>query len=298
MKRREKPKLTDILKPLYRAFLGCLPDEWAIQVLYYRNFKRFADLRNPRTFSEKTNWRKLHQRDPRFTLFSDKAAVKAEIARLIGRQHVIPTLWTGERPEDVPFEDIAPPYVIKVNHGNSSNIFIHRREDVDKEKIRAELRRTLGHSHAYNARQWGYYDIPRKILIEPMLDIFGKGAPEDYKFYVYHGRAHFVQVNADRWGRDLVAYFDRDWNRFPTERTDREIDSPLPKPPFLAELITIAEKIGAGFDFVRVDLYYAAGNVFFGETTFYSAAGYPFILIGDLDYRFGEPWIIPTENNK
>lgn len=281
------------LRRLYRAFLGLLPDEWVIQLMYRICYGRFADLRTPKTFSEKTNWRKLHQRDPRFTLYSDKVAVKDEIARLVGREHVVPTLWVGERPEDIPFDSLEPPYVIKVNHGYGSNIFIRRREDVDVESIRRGLRGHLRHPHGLNMRQWGYYDIPRRIIIERMLDIFGGDGPEDYKFFVYHGHAHFIQVNVDRWGRDLLAFYDRGWNKL-TLISHRAFQQPLQRPSFLEEMLEIAEKIGSGFDFVRVDLYHASGTVYFGETTFYHSAGYSKPLSGALDMKFGEPWrVVP-----
>ena len=72
------------VKRLYRALIGLLPDEWAIQIAYLRKIQALRESARPRTFNEKINWRKLHQRDPRFTLFADKAAVKDEIARMVG----------------------------------------------------------------------------------------------------------------------------------------------------------------------------------------------------------------------
>lgn len=281
------------LRSIWHAFLDLLPDEWAIQLLYFSNFKRFADLRAPRTFSEKTNWRKLHQRDSRFTLYADKAAVKDVVASLIGREHIVPTLWSGERPEDIPFDDLAPPYVIKVNHGYGSNILIRRVEDIDRESIRTTLARALRHPHGRHTRQWAYYDIPRRIVIEAMLDIYGGGGPEDYKFFVYHGRVHFVQIIVDRWGKHLFAYYDRGWKKLDAPRNSRDIERPVPKPQFLDEMIGIAEKIGASFDFVRVDLYHASGRAYFGEATFYHSSGYSTVIVGELDRMFGEPWILP-----
>ena len=114
-----------MFRKAYCLCLGLLPDEWAIQIMYFRNFHRFANLRNPQTFNEKINWRKLHQRDPRFALFADKVAVKDEIAKLAGPEYVIPTLWVGKRPEDIPFDRLDPPYVIKINNGYGSNLYIH-----------------------------------------------------------------------------------------------------------------------------------------------------------------------------
>lgn len=281
-------------KALYHGLLEVLPDEWAIQLIYHRVYGRFADLREPRTFTEKLNWRKLHQRDPRFTLYSDKLLVKEEIARLVGPQHVIPTLWSGERPEDIPFESLVPPYVVKVTHGYGSNILVRRPQDADPARIRADLALKLRTPHGRHTRQWGYEGIKPRIVIERMLDIFGKGEPEDYKFFVYHGRALFIQVNVDRWTKDEYAYYDRDWDLLPAEPSPGLIDRPLPRPSALPEMLSLAERIGAAFDMVRVDLYQESGRVFFGETTFYHTAGYPLGLKGRMDELFGEPWRIES----
>lgn len=278
------------LRALYHAVLDLLPDEWAIQILYYRRFGRFANLRAPRTLNEKTNWRKLHQRDPRFTLYSDKEGVKEEIARLVGREHVVATLWAGERPEDIPFRDLRPPFVIKTTHASGNNIFIRRPEDIDEEKIIAAMNRELRRSHGKAARQWGYYGIPRKVLVERMLDIFGNGIPEDHKFFVYHGRVHFIQIDVDTMGTPKRAFYDRHWNKLPMTEDWPDIERPIPRPAYLEEMIGIAEQIGAAFDFVRIDLYYETNTVLFGEATFYDSAGFSKPSPDIWDEKFGEPW--------
>ena len=38
-------------------------------------------------------------------------------------------------------------------------------------------------------------------------------------------------------------------------------------------MIVIAEKLSDGFKFLRVDLYNVKGKIYFGELTFYPAAG-------------------------
>ncbi|MCM2304959.1 MAG: hypothetical protein NDJ72_09670 [Elusimicrobia bacterium] len=285
--------LRSALKAVFHAFLGAIPDEWAIQAMYFRRFGRFANLSRPQTLNEKINWRKLHQRDPRFTLFTDKVAVKEEVARLLGKDHIIPTLWSGERPEDIPFGELEPPYVIKVNHGVGKHTFVRHPEDVDKGAIISALNERLKHSYGRATRQWAYDDIKGKILIERLLDIFEDDAPEDYKFFVYHGRAHFIQVELGRFGKHRTSFYDRAWNKLPMTTASPDIDRPLLKPPYLDELIVAAEKIGSIFDFVSVDLYYAENKVYFGETTFYPGAGYSKKNPSVWDYKMGEPWILP-----
>lgn len=284
-----------LLRKAYRYLLGVVPDVWAIRISYLRHFKRGISLKNPRALSEKINWRKLYQRDPRFIVFADKVAVKPQIARLIGEQYVLPTLWVGERPEEIPFDQLEPPYVIKVNHGSGQAIFIRKKEDIERREICNELNKQLLHSHGEQEREWAYLGIPRKILIEPMLEAADGRVPEDYKFFVYHGRALFVQVDygrfSDRW---CELFCDRNWNKIPMRWGVREVERPVPKPRNFEKMLQLAEEIGVQFDFVRVDLYEVPSGIFFGETTFYPDAGYGRIEPAEWDFKFGAPWMIKT----
>ena len=51
-------------------------------------------------------------------------------------------------------------------------------------------------------------------------------------------------------------------------------DGPDELPGGFAAMISAAERIGAGFDHIRVDLYSEAGRVWFGETTMYPSSGH------------------------
>jgi hypothetical protein len=63
-------------------------------------------------------------------------------------------------------------------------------------------------------------------------------------------------------------------------------------------MISIAEKIGALFDFVRVDLYSVPSAVFFGETTFCPLAGLTRFEPMEMDLTFGRPWVLPPAGNR
>ena len=267
-----------------------LPDYIAVNLLHYGVFRRLPDLKHPKTFNEKIAWRKLYQRSPQFPLFSDKIAVKAEIARLIGERHIVETLWTGAAPEAIPFEDLAPPYVVKVNHSHGGSLFIRTARDVRKGTIVSSMREQLGLSHGRRFREWGYLGISPRVLIERMVESPNAGLPDDYKFFVYHGRAHFIQFVCNRPRGLRLNFYDREWNLLPAKLRYPRTSEPVPKPPNLGEMIEIAEKIGAQFDFVRVDLYSPPLGILFGEVTFYPNAGLEPFTPEEWDLRFGEPW--------
>ncbi len=281
-----------IVEEVSKSVINCLPDYAAVNLVYFRCFGRFPNLRHPRTLSEKIAWRKLYQRDPLFPIFADKVAVKAEIAKLIGAQHVIETLWVGGNAEDIPFDALKPPYVIKVNHSNGGHAFVHIGQDINRGKIVASMREQLGRSYGYRYRQWAYWGIPHKIIVERMIQMPGGDIPDDYKLFTYHGRVHFIQLERDRFGGHRQNHYDREWNLLPVKRIYPPTSEPVSKPENLGEIINLAEKIGAQFDFVRVDLYSPPQGIFFGETTFYPAAGFARFFPKEWDFIFGEPWKI------
>ncbi len=261
-------------------------------LIHLRHTGKLPDLRNPSTFNEKILWRKLNQRDPRFPLFSDKIGVKQCIVDLVGAQYVTPTLWTGTDAGAIPYERLATPFVIKANNGSGGNIFIRRREDIDRAAIATTLNRQMHYSHGRQLREWGYLDIKPRILIEPMIWTPDGTAPEDYKFFVYDGKVHFIQYDCDRFDDHRRNLYDADWNLLPATLQFPAEESPIPRPESLAEMIRIAERIGEPFDFVRVDLYSTRDGIRFGEVAFYPGSGFEAFSPPEWDRQFGAPWKI------
>ncbi len=271
-----------------------LPDYAAVNVLYFRRFRRFPNLKSPETFNEKIAWRKLYQRNPMFPIFSDKIAVKEVVAELIGKQHIIETLWVGDTPEGIPFDKLEPPYVIKVNHSSGGNIFVRTKQDLNKDRIFQSMREQLHCDWGHRYREWGYSDIPRRVLVERMIEMPGDDTLHDYKFYLYHGRVHLIELHVDRFKSHTVNTYDRDWGILPIDSGYPNTPRPFAKPLNLEQMVKIAEKIGGQFDFARVDLYYPPQGILFGEVTFYPGAGHE--VYGD---EFGKPWRIrpPVSNS-
>jgi hypothetical protein len=290
--KRRPAIIRNVMGKVYKSAVDRLPDYAAVNLMYLDSFRRLPNLRNPRTLNEKIAWRKLYEHNPQFTIFADKIVVKAEIAKLIGAQHIIETLWVGNDPEDIPFDGLKPPYVIKVNHSSGGNVFIRTAEDIKRDEIVASMRQQLGFSHGHRFREWGYLGIPHKVLVERMVEMPDGEVPEDYSFFAYHGRVHFIQLDCDRFREHKKNFYDREWNLLPVKRDCPPTSEPVSKPANLGQMINLAEKIGAQFDFVRVDLYSPPQGILFGEATFYPGAGLGVFIPKDWDNKFGEPWKI------
>ncbi len=100
----------------------------------------------------------------------------------------------------------------------------------------------------------------------------------DYKFYCFNGAPKFLYVGyanfVDGIKNDLLTFFDLNWNSTPFYRTDHEqIPFPLVKPKVFDKMTEITKKLSENTPFLRVDLYYINGHVYFSELTFYPGSG-------------------------
>ncbi len=279
---------------LYWNTLNALPDELAISWQFLRAHKRLPDLKRPKTLNEKVCWRKLHQHNPDFTAFADKVEAKRRVGALIGDEYIIPNLWVGGVPEEIPFDDLPTPYIIKPNHSSGRNLFVYDANAIDRRKTVAYMKEQIQLDYGHRFREWAYRGISRKILIEPI--IYGENIaenPVEYKFFTYHGKVRFIKNNFDRFTNLRHVIFDRDWNKLPAQLQTQNLDKTPPPPPHLDLMMALAEKIGSQFDFVRVDFYDLPEGPRFSETTFYPGSGLEVFSPTQWDLRFGEPWRLP-----
>ena len=72
------------------------------------------NLENPRTMNEKIFWLKLNYHDPLITKCCDKFAVKDYVNEVLGPGHVVPTIASWDRAEDIDFSILPVKYALKV----------------------------------------------------------------------------------------------------------------------------------------------------------------------------------------
>ena len=73
-----------------RHWLDWLPDETYMKLAFRSRMGYPLDLKDTKTFSEKLQWLKLHDRNPLYTTLVDKYAVRGYVADKIGEEHLIP----------------------------------------------------------------------------------------------------------------------------------------------------------------------------------------------------------------
>lgn len=255
-----------------RCGLIRISDRKYIELNYYEVFGRKPNLDNPKTFSEKINWIKLHRTGKRYSEMVDKITAKEVAKGLIGESHIVPTYGIYEKFDDIDFEALPKKFVIKCNHDSGGLVICKDKSQLDLGKVREKINKSLHKNYYYDSREPIYNGIKPRILIEKNLsdDI------QDYKFYCFNGHPKFLYISKGWENHEdtRVSFLNMDFTPAPFRRTDHIEFDKLPKrPDNFDEMIEIAEKLANGIDFVRVDLYNVGGKIYFSEFTFTPCSG-------------------------
>ena len=274
-----------------------MSDRRYIEKLYYKRFGVKPDLDNPKTFNEKNNWRKLHDRRDIYTQMVDKYRAKEFIAERCGEGHTARLLGVWDDPADIDFDALPDQFVLKPNHAGGI-IVCRDKSTFDKKKAVKELKKALKINYYLASREWPYKNVPRKVIVEEYM---GENLT-DYKNYCFNGKLQytFVWSNESRAdGRKPQAYFcgayDRSW-----KKNEIAIDYPTkgieyPRPDCYEQMVEIAEKMSKNIPFVRVDCYCINGQVYVGEMTFFPWGGFMKFKDKTWDDKFGELEQLPCD---
>lgn len=116
----------------------------------------------------------------------------------------------------------------------------------------------------------------------------------------FNGKVIFFKIDFDRFTNHRANYFDSDGNLLPFGEA---VCTPDPNrklriPDALNEMITLAEKLAAREMFVRVDFYYCNKKIYFGEMTYYPAAGFGKFIPEEWDEKIGLELELPFDGYK
>ena len=271
--------------------LNRLPDRQKRAVLYFHAFKGRPHLDSPRTFNQKLNWRILYDRRPVIGLMGDKLAMKDYAAQHCPEVRIPTTYWSGADVAELADLDLPDRWVLKPNHSSTRVFFGHGPACV--EQLRAATEGWLKETLYAERCEWAYSQARRLLLVEERIGS-PETAPTDYKFLIFHGVPRLIQVDYDRFGPHTRRNYDGDWNPFPHHDPLTPLAPAVPRPRTFDTMRDMALQLAGDLDFLRVDLYDADGEVWFGELTPYPAAGLEGWTPNDLDDALGRFWNLPV----
>lgn len=250
---------------------------------------RAVNRREPRTFTEKLYCRMLdvHERGcPTYSTLSDKLAVRDYVAARAGERLLTPLLWSGDDARDVPWARLPAQAVFKCSEGSGKGAQLQAPYDPDA--ARALALRWQADSYYWFRREFHYWAVPRRLLIEERLDDGHPDGPIDYIFFCFDGVPRLIQVGSRT--HTIHRFFTPAWEDVQLTYRERYEAPEVPRPLLLDQMLDTAATLSAGFDFVRVDLYCCGSDIRFGELTFTPRAGSLAFKPAEWDLRLGDWW--------
>lgn len=278
-------------KDIAKKALRLLPDRLYISLLYYKHFHKFPNLKNPRTFNEKLQWLKLHDRRPEYTTMVDKYAAKQYIADKVGEKYVIPTLGVWDRAEDIDFDALPDQFVLKTNHDSKGVVICKDKSQLDIDRTVTFLNKRLSVNGYWYGREWPYKNVLPKIIAEKfLLEDADAECLTDYKFFCFGGVAKIMYISKDVAIPPTTDFFDMDFNHLDIRMKDGPASVPPSKPVSFNEMKRIAEILSSGTRHLRVDFYEIDGHPYVGELTFFHNSGFGNVNPEQWSTRLGS-WI-------
>lgn len=249
----------------------------------------------PRTVNEKFLWRKLFDHDPRFVILSDKLACKHWVSERTPDLSIAKVEWVGVSARSVPQSLRGTRGMVKANHGCGTNLFMEE-GSYNEDAIADVVDPWLHYDHGLEHGEWAYSKIERKIFWEEEIRP-ASGLLTEVKFFtcgariprIVHIGGRFGEMRANAWelcedGKLVLS--DEIANVAPP-------DPDMQLPDTIESAISIARKLGAEFDHLRVDLLFDGFKWWLGELTVYNQAGYMYTAsASDPESELSKAWNI------
>ena len=263
-----------------RGHLPLAPEHFAlyraIHESCWRFLRRFPELVTPRTRNDAIHWMKLFDPHPESVRCCDKVRVREVIAERAGAAYGVPLYQVHRTFDAIDVASLPPTFAIKTNHDSSGAELVRDAARWDRHRTRAKIVRRMTRLHGWEFGEWAYAMVPRRVLVEELLDPEKDVPPPDYKFVCEGGRVSwcaFITTDAtgqriERIGRDgvpLAPDAGDGWFR---------PGASYVRPAEWDEMVRVAEAIAHDFRMVRVDSYCTGGRVLVGEITLWSYGGF------------------------
>lgn len=265
-------------------------------------FKRHTgyelDLENPKSFNEKLTARKLNKEFVDALILQDKYEIRSMVEERVGERYLTDLYDLTADPKQLDTGKYPGRFVIKsTNSCGPNSIYIHdgSRPAIQDEIVSIATRiatrhRRLFENFYFYSNEWWYGEIPTRIMVEEFLSDGNGVVPLDYKFFVFHGRVEYIQIDSGRFVHHTRAIYDRDWKRV-SARIGYPDSPDIDRPENLDEMIEVAQAIGGNYGFLRVDLYSLSRSVIkFGEVTVAPSLGHSRIEPRAFDFHLGDLW--------
>ena len=276
-----------------KGFYKYMSDENYIKKDYRLAFGKELDIDNPKTFNEKLQWLKIHNRKPEYTTMVDKYAVKKYVADKIGEEYIIPTLGVWESFDDIDFDKLPDQFVLKCTHDSGGLVICRDKSKLDMAAAKKKINKSLKRNYYWSNREWPYKNVKPRIIAEEYMEDSITAELRDYKFFCFDGEVKALFIATDRANKSEETkfdFFDADYNHLPFTNGHPNASVLPGKPENFETMKKLASTLSSGIPHLRVDFYEVDGKVYFGELTFFHWSGMVPFDPPEWDLTFGN-WI-------
>ena len=271
-----------------------LSDELAIRLLYRLKMQKRLNLNPPRTFNEKMQWLKLHDRNPIYTKIVDKYEVRKYIAEKVGEEFLVPLIGVYDKFEDINFENFPNSFVIKCTHNSGGVVICKNKSDFNYSHAKRIINKNMKQNYYWKCREWPYKDVEPRIICERLIETIDGNPPRDIKIFNFNGIPKALFVASDRGRGTKFDFFDIDWRKLDVKQHYPNSEYKLQKPENWELFLATSRKISEEFPHLRVDFYIDKhGNPLIGELTLTHFAGWFRFEPESYDFIFGDWLILP-----
>jgi len=266
-----------------------------LAVRFHRVFGYWPNPIAPAGFNEKLFVRMAFDRRPLLTMLTGKVEAAAFVVARLGHAHgQARQIGVASRLEEIAGLALPERYICKASHGSGMVRFVTPQAPIAPAALADMVGRWLAVEYGRYGLEWSYHGVQPAVVFEEVLDRDGR-VPDDIKFFCFDGRVVYVQCDSDRFEGHCQTLFDRDWNRLDVRVKDYAPHGEPPVRPVLFEaMLETAERLAAGIDFVRVDLFDLGDRFCVGELTTVPQGGYGSFSPALWDTEFGRHWRIPS----
>ena len=300
-----KNKIKDVISDPKRFVLSIMmhiarivnSDTMYLKALYRLYTGEQLNLRNPKTFNEKTQWLKAFDHNPLYHTLVDKAKVKEYVSNMVGSQYIIPTLGLWNTFDEIDFSKLPNQFVLKTTNGggNTGVVICKDKSLFDRDLAKSKLNKSMSYDIYKKMGEWVYKDLKPMIIAETYMEDDTVHRLDDYKFFCFNGEPKILFFASERINETneptKFDYYDMQLNHLDIKRRGHK-NSEKRLEPFenFSLMKDLATKLSRDIPFVRVDFYNINGHVYFGEMTFYHDSGLVPFEPREWDNTMGE-WI-------
>lgn len=271
-------------------------DRLFLQVYYRLAMGETLNLENPKTFTQKLQWLKLHNTNPEYSKMVDKYQVREIIKNEIGEEYLIPLLGVWDNFNEIDFDVLPDQFVLKTTHNSGTVIICKDKSNLDVLRTKNILTKALKQNYFYKSREYPYKFAQPKIIAEQLMIDNRFNDLVDYKFFCFDGEPKILLVVSNNELNKSYSFFNMNFERLQISTSVRSSEMMISQPENFSLMIEIARKLSKNIIHVRIDLYNINGKIFFGEYTFHHGGGVDKFSSDEWNRKFGDMISLPMAN--